>query len=106
MDRADTRSADVYGGWVDSILERIQAPVARLAHQFIASFYELLASSEQNRKVLERLSPAEYDHLQRLQAKHLILLVSPKLTQESHRREAERAGKAHALVGVDTLWLI
>ena len=106
MDRADSGSADVYGGWVASVLERIQQPVARLAEQFIAGFYELLASSEQSQKVLERLSPAEFDHLQQRQAKHLIFLISPELTRESHRREAERAGKLHALVGVDTLWLI
>ena len=106
MDRADGKKADVYGGGVAPILEQIQLSVERLAEQFTGSFYELLASSEQNRKVLARLSPGEFEYLQQQQARHLILVMSPELTQKAHRREAERAGRAHALVGVDTLWLI
>jgi len=103
---AHSESADIYGGWVASVLERIQKPVADMAEQFIARFYTLLGSAEQNRRVLERLSPAEFAQLQQRQAQHLMTLISPGLTRAGHLLEAERAGRAHALAGVDMLWLI
>jgi EAL domain-containing protein (putative c-di-GMP-specific phosphodiesterase class I) len=106
MDLAPIERAEIYGGWAASLLERIQKPVAGLSEQFIANFYELLSNAEHNRKLLERLSSAEYAQLQKRQAQHLMLLISPGLTRSFHRQEAERAGRAHALVGVDIQWLI
>jgi hypothetical protein len=106
MDLVPMDSAEVYGGWVASVLEHVQKPVADLSEQFIAGFYELLSSAEHNRKLLQRLTSAEYAQLQKRQSQHLMLLISPGLTHALHMQEAERAGRAHALVGVDIQWLI
>ena len=88
------------------MLRQVEEPVAKLATQFTAHFYDALSSAAQTAKVLGRLSPTELSSLQLRQAQHLIMLLAPDLTAPSHHVEAEHAGKAHALVGVDILWLI
>ena len=106
MTLPESQFTDAYGSSISGALQQIAEPVARLAEQFTAHFYEALSSAAQTARVFERLSPAEFSSLQQRQARHLIMLLAPDLTGQGHQVEAERAGKAHALVGVDILWLI
>jgi EAL domain-containing protein (putative c-di-GMP-specific phosphodiesterase class I) len=106
LDLRKIGSIDAYSSSVAPLLECLRERVARIAATFVADFYHTLGSSVQNVEVLNRLSAQEFIHLQERQAQHLITLLSPELTEEVHLLEAGRAGRAHALTGVDALWLI
>lgn len=98
--------AEAYGQHVATALRQIREPVFRLADRFVGSFYESLTHSRQTAEVIRRLSSEEFSRLRRRQAEHLIMLLDPDLTPEVHETAASRAGSAHALVGVDVLWLV
>lgn len=106
MSPPDPRLRDAYGAEVSEVLRRIERPAAQLAERFAHDFHLVLSSAAHATRVLERLDPDELDSLQHRQADHLLRLLAPDLDDRTHREFAALAGRAHALVGVDLLWLI
>ncbi|MDE2255792.1 MAG: EAL domain-containing protein [Betaproteobacteria bacterium] len=106
MMHGNANNIDAYGAWIEAALEPIKEPMARLSEQFAAAFCDALSSAAHTAEIIGRLSPSEFSELQRRQAQHLIALLDPALTGAEHLAQAERVGRAHALVGVDILWVI
>ena len=104
--QGDANNVDAYGAWIEAALEPIREPMARLSEQFAAAFCDALSSAAHTAEIIGRLSPGEFSQLQRRQAQHLIALLDPALTGPEHIAQAEHVGRAHALVGVDILWVI
>ena len=89
-----------YGPQAQMLLERIQPDVDGLTRHFIERFYQELAQQESIRRVLERLTAAQYQGLKDDQARHLAFLLDPQLTEETHANRAHQIGHIHALTGV------
>ena len=106
MTQVDGNNADAYGESIAAALSPIKEPIARFSEQFVAAFYDALSSAAQTAELINRLSPSEFSTLRRHQVQHLIMLLDPALTGPAHVARAERVGRAHALVGVDILWVV
>ena len=96
----------VYGAAVESSLLSVQQAVAWSAQRFTERFYESLGRTSEGAQVLQALLPAEFERLKTRQVEHLHRLFSPSLSLAEHQAAAQRAGRAHALVGVDLTLLI
>lgn len=101
-----TEFSDAYGPHAGALLQPLQPALVGLAEQAAERLYEALAGADKTARVLARLREDQFRRLKRRQAQHIIMLLSVELTREAHMFEAQRAGHAHALVGVDALWLI
>jgi EAL domain-containing protein (putative c-di-GMP-specific phosphodiesterase class I) len=95
-----------YAPGVGPLLELVQERVKEFSLQFTDTFYETLHQAQETSEILNKLSSDEFAHLKKRQAEHLTYLLSPELTLENHHAVASRSGEAHALIGVDVLWLI
>ena len=95
-----------YGAGVGPLLELIYECVKEYSLEFTDEFYATLLQAPETSDVLNKLSSDEFAHLKQRQAAHLTFLLSPDLTLEDHLVHASRSGEAHAMVGVDVLWLI
>lgn len=96
----------LYGAAVVDHLRVAQHAVEGASQIFVRHFYEVLAGTAEGSKILGRLQPAEFAHLQERQVEHLTMLFDPELTLQRHTSAAQMAGRAHALVGVDLPMLI
>ncbi|MBW4047227.1 MAG: hypothetical protein HIU89_04635 [Proteobacteria bacterium] len=103
--QGDANNADAYGQWIEAALEPIKEPMARLSEQF-AAVCNALSSAARTAETIGRRSPGESSQLRHRQAQRLITLLGPALTGPAHVAQAERVGRAHALVGSDILWVI
>lgn len=106
MASSSTDSADLYGPEAKELLQPLQPVLHELARHIADRFYETLARMEPAASVLGWLRENEFTRLRQRQAEYIAMLLSSELTQAVHLVEAKRAGKAHALVGVQVLWLI
>ena len=95
-----------YGAQARILLERIQPDVEALTRHFIERFYEELSQQDSIRRVLDRLTAAQYQELKADQAHHLAFLLDPELTEEVHGNRARQIGHIHALVGVSASDLV
>ncbi len=106
MHGTPTNAALSYGPAAASLLETIREPVQSLAEEFTDCFYSVLTSRSESAVFVTRLGKDELQSLYRRQTEHLILIFSPELTEELHRKHATKAGMVHILVGVDLAWLV
>jgi len=98
-------SNDPYGSEAKALLSPVGPALADLTSQIADTFYNALARAEETARVLDWLRPEEFERLKQRQASHIATLLSPDLTAEAHAIEARRAGRAHALTGVQVSWL-
>ena len=96
----------VYGKDVASCLQSVQHAFEWHAQRFTEQFFDSLAGTSEGAQILSSLLPEEFAHLKARQSEHLRMLLSPRLSLARHQLEAQRAGRAHALVGVDLTTLI
>jgi EAL domain-containing protein (putative c-di-GMP-specific phosphodiesterase class I) len=101
-----TADERVYGVGVEASLRPVQQAVAWSAERFTERLYDELGRTSEGARVLQALLPEEFERLKSRQAEHLRLLFSPTLSLAEHQAAAQRAGRAHALVGVDLTSLI
>lgn len=101
-----TADERVYGAGVEACLLPVQQAVAWSAERFTERFYDSVGGTSEGAQVLQALLPEEFERLKARQAAHLRLLFSPVLSLAEHQAAAQRAGRAHALVGVDLTTLI
>ena len=96
----------VYGKEVASCLHGVQRVFEWRARQFTEQFFDALARTSEGAQILSALLPEEFEHLKQRQSEHLRMLLSPQLSLARHQMEAQRAGRSHALVGVDLTSLV
>ncbi len=106
MESSNAEFSRAYDAHAAEALRRLDDVAATLAKPLIAQFYESLARSSPIAEVLARLTPDEFAHLEASQVEYLAMLVNSKLTFSTHQAQARRAGRIHALVGVDIQWLV
>ena len=71
---------------------------------FIVAFYKAQGAIPERAQVLNRLSPKRYQHLREAQARHLRLLLNPKMETSWHE-DAHLAGQIHYRHGVLPSWV-
>ena len=86
-------------------LEAVQNHLDRIGHDFFGFFYAELQKQATPSKILQCLTPDEWEKLIEKQTNHLKNLISPQMTVESITAQATRLGQVHALVGVSGSWL-
>jgi len=101
-----TPSSDAYGAPASALLRPIQADLATLVQELTGKFYGLIPDQARAAEILRRLRPHELDHLRQQLARYLIMLLSDGLSQEAHRDAALKAGRVHALAGIESRWLV
>lgn len=96
-----------YGHGAAVLLQAFEAELPDLVESFVDYFYrELVATDPASAAILHWLNPIEFSHLVSRQKQHLIDLLSPDLTEADHRRNANRVGQVHALIGVSASSLV
>ncbi|MGB6984796.1 MAG: EAL domain-containing protein [Candidatus Aquilonibacter sp.] len=95
-----------YDAQASSALRRLDAVAGTIAAPLTDQFYESLARWSPIAEVLARLTPDELRALKAQQVEYLTMLVRSDLTFAAHQARARRAGRTHAIVGVDIQWLV
>ncbi|MCL7744028.1 diguanylate cyclase [Guyparkeria hydrothermalis] len=101
-----TGTVSPYGERAQLLLDRIQPELETLTGHFIDRFYRELAQQHSIWRVLDRLTPAQFEDLKTVQAGHLAFLLDPALTEEAHASRARQIGHIHALSGVSASDLV
>lgn len=97
--------SDLYGQDAATTLQFFYEAALRTSDRFAEQFYDALLQQHDLRVILKRLDPKDFEHLLTQQKRHLAMLISPGLGEDSHRQRAINVGRIHALVGVDIMWL-
>jgi EAL domain-containing protein (putative c-di-GMP-specific phosphodiesterase class I) len=95
-----------YDAHASSALGRLDAVAGSIARPLTDQFYESLARWSPIADVLARLTADEFATLKAEQVEYLTMLVDSRLTFATHQTRAQRAGRTHAIVGVDIQWLV
>ncbi len=93
--------APAYDKEVSDILRRISGYVQQTTDDFSGYFYSALTHRPPTAIILSRLNTEERIHLQRKQAQHLSMLMSPALTASDHFERAQKVGHVHEMVGIE-----
>lgn len=105
---ADTGVADTgvpatalpYGRAAENALADIYSAIAAATAAEIPRLLDLLSGMEASRGLLGRLTAPERGGLDEALLRHLLMLVDPALTEETHRRGSVHLGIVHGLTGV------
>ncbi len=95
-----------YGPEAGRLLGLLQPQVSAFAAGFVQRFYADMAQQPDMQAVLQTLSESELAHLQQMQQTHLLSFFSADLEEASHREDARKLGRVHALTGVSTTALV
>lgn len=95
-----------YSNEAAACLQPIQETVKTLAERFASDFFDALAGMSEGARVLSSLTDEELARLKVREAQYLRLIFSSSVTMAQHQAEAQRVGRAHALVGVELQLLI
>ncbi|HXH65127.1 MAG TPA: EAL domain-containing protein [Mariprofundaceae bacterium] len=102
----DARFDDPYGEAAGRVLRPLQRQIAELAMAVSNDFYDELTGRSETARILNRLTADGFARLKQSQARHVMMLLDPDLTQKAHRAASEHVGLVHAMVGLDILWLV
>ncbi|MDD4885663.1 MAG: EAL domain-containing protein [Thiomonas sp.] len=108
LDQAAAEPADLpihvdpYGAAAARLLGLITDLLARNAAAFVERFYSALNHDPESAALLSTLSAEENAHLRDQQHAHVLRILLPELSKDSHQEEAQRIGGIHTLVGVST----
>ena len=94
-----------YGPLAQRLLGPIQSIHHEWAESFVDAFYARLAEHAGSAQILGALSTQEFEHLKAKQREHLTLLLDPALGEDGHRQAATRAGRIHAMTGIEDAWV-
>lgn len=107
QEEPETTRIQPYGHAAAVLLQAFQSDVPELVASFVDFFYrELIATDPASVAIVRWLSPEEYAHLKSRQSQHLLELLDPDLTEATHRENARRVGRVHALIGVSASSLV
>ena len=106
MEGSTAEFSRAYDAQASAALRRLDTVAGTIAEPLTEQFYESLARWSPIAEVLARLTPDEFAALKRQQVEYLTMLVSSDLTFSTHQARAQRAGRTHAIVGVDMQWLV
>lgn len=93
-----------YGPAASELLASALPSIDPVVPALVEEFYGELASMPGPAAVLDRLTPAELEHLKAAQGEHLRSLLDPLLVREQAIGRARRNGNLHAMVAVEADW--
>lgn len=102
---AETNHSEAYGATVAPLGKVLQHFEPMVEH-FVEDFYKELARRSGPNAILSFLSQNDRSHLLSKQVAHLRLLLDPHLDKQAHFESGRRIGRIHALVGVESTWLV
>jgi EAL domain-containing protein (putative c-di-GMP-specific phosphodiesterase class I) len=91
----------IYGTAHRKALEALSDHLSTSAAAIAGRFYAAVSKRPESKRILERLSKAERDHLETQQMRNLLRLASPDLAEADHRDLARKVGRIHATLGLD-----
>jgi EAL domain-containing protein (putative c-di-GMP-specific phosphodiesterase class I) len=97
MDYESRLYGPVYAAALTSLAESLR----RNACDIVNWFYEGLTHLPRTKLILETLSELELRHLKSQQIQNVYALAAPDLTAKDHRTMALRAGRIHAILGLE-----
>lgn len=100
------QSLDPYGAEAASLLRKVQGHLDAVLERFIEDFYQRLGGQPEARGILDCLLPEDIDHLRVRQSAHLRSLVDADATRERLDEASHLLGRVHALVGIDSVYLV
>lgn len=103
---ASEATLDPYGPRARQWLSEAGPDLLAAELPFIEAFYSRLQQNPSTAAILDLLSAAELAHLKARQRDHLHRTMSPDLGPEDHQRSAQRLGRIHAMMGIETAELI
>ncbi len=106
MEFSSVDFSPAYDRAAGALLGRLGPVIAASAPVFTERFYADISRASPIAEVLARLEPQEFVALKARQTDYLLMMTSPELTMATHQISALRAGRIHALVGVDIAWLV
>lgn len=92
---------EMYGMAGTPQLAALFAEVQRHAAAIVSQFHDGLACLPASQRILNHLTPAEMRYAKSRQTQRLCALSAPSLTAADHRAQAIRAGRTHAIVGLN-----
>jgi diguanylate cyclase (GGDEF)-like protein/PAS domain S-box-containing protein len=100
------QSLDPYGAGAAALLRKVQDHLDAVLERFIEDFYQRLGDVPEAREILDCLQPGDIDHLRVRQSAHLRSLVDADTTRERLDEASHKLGRVHALVGIDSVYLV
>jgi diguanylate cyclase (GGDEF)-like protein len=102
LDEAEDDGVEPYGDAAAELLGRVQDDLVGLEDGFIEEFYRRLGDDAASTRIIDMLTVREFEHLREQQRRHLRRLLAPTLSRREHEHGAQRLGRIHATVGVDS----
>lgn len=106
VDSSAPEFAAAYGESASALLQRIQPFVPSTVTGLTQAFYAALDRAGPIGEIVARLEPAAFEVMKTAESEYIAEIFSSELTQAAHHTLALRAGRTHALVGVDLHWII
>ncbi|RQH09167.1 EAL domain-containing protein [Paraburkholderia dinghuensis] len=94
-------AAQLYGPTWAAALASLSEAMRYHAADIGNSFYDHLVRLSGSKHIVHALSTPELDHLKSQQTEYLSALAAPDLSATGHRAMALRAGRVHAVMGID-----
>ncbi|GBQ38349.1 hypothetical protein CFR79_10940 [Komagataeibacter saccharivorans] len=96
----ETIAFDAYGPEAAELLTRARSFLARIRHDFMERFDDLIGETPDGKRILSVFTAEELAHLKEQQLKHLGFLLAPETTRQDIVAIAGRIGTVHALSGL------
>ncbi|WP_255420392.1 EAL domain-containing protein [Oleiagrimonas sp. MCCC 1A03011] len=95
-----------YGDSAAETLDVARPHLADALSDIVDEFYALVHTAPHASRLLNGLAPKEIEHLKQRQILHVQLLTSGSTTRKSLIEASRRAGRIHALIGIDSVLLM
>lgn len=101
-----TQASEVvpYGEFAHRLLGPVQDFVRERAEPVVNAFYATVGERASSAPFLAAINTDEFVRLKEKQTEHLLMLLDPGLTESAHHAASLRAGRIHAMAGVEDAW--
>lgn len=97
---------DAYGIVAQSLLEPLQSDFIPLAQEVTEKLYSYIQNEDKLAAIINRVRPRTFNRLKQHEAQYLTKLLSHDLAHSTHIDVAQKAGRRHALLGIEISWLV
>ncbi len=97
---------EAYGSGAGDILDTARPHLEGVLPSIVEDFYAQLHADPHAAAILEGLGAVEFERLKQRQVEHMQLLMHGDLTRKQVIDASRRIGRAHALIGIDSILLM
>ncbi|KGI78667.1 EAL domain-containing protein [Oleiagrimonas soli] len=95
-----------YGKDAADVLDAVHPHLTGTLKHLVESFYALVLADPHAGRLLGNLHAGDVEHLKKRQLAHMQLLTAASATRKNLIEASQRAGRIHALIGIDSVLLI